>query len=190
MTKKQRKYTQKPTTRETDVYGGPIVRTPTKKNSLGDSGLIYDNDGTTPFTGWKRVPATGWGGAKTSVLRWIQDGEISAPGFNTPTDDTPFSMGGWQAYKNFWRPVVETSKLAIEKYKDYHELRNNALKWAVDQTIKLPSLTDRLTPSDQPGLSIHDVKQAEKEHLDIQSQYKVPSSIQASDEIRLDNVEK
>ena len=189
MTKK-RNYTPRPLTRETDVYGGPIVRTPTKKNSLGDSVLIYDDDGTTPFTGWKRVPAKGWLGARTSVLKWIQDGEISAPGFNTPTDATPFSMGGWQSYKDFWRPVVETSKLALEKYKDYHDLRRDVLKWTVDQTIKLPSLTDRLTPSDQPGKSLYDEKQEQKQHLDIQSQYKIPSSIKVSDEIRLDNVEK
>ena len=99
-------------------------------------------------------------------------------------------MGGWQYYKDFWKPVVETGKLALEKYKDYHDLRRDVLKWTVDQTIKLPSLTDRLTPSDQPGKSLYDVKQEQKQHLDIQSQYKIPSSIKVSDEIRLDNVEK
>ena len=126
MTKK-RKYTPRPTSREVNVYEGPTInRTPTKKNSLGDSGLIYDDDGITPFTGYKRVPATGWGGAKTSVLTWVQDGEITPPSFTTATDGTPFSMGGWDSYKKFWKKVVEVGKFTIDRYKDYHELTHKA----------------------------------------------------------------
>ena len=190
MTKK-RKYTPRPTSREVNVYEGPTInRTPTKKNSLGDSGLIYDDDGITPFTGYKRVPATGWGGAKTSVLTWVQDGEITPPSFTTATDGTPFSMGGWDSYKKFWKPVVEVGKFTIDRYKDYHELRHKATKWLADQAVNLPTLGDRITPSDVPGQTIYQKKQEEKEYLDIQSRYKIPSSVQASDAIRLDNVEK
>ena len=191
MTKKQRKYTPRPTTREANVYEGPVI----KETPLGDKYLIRNdgaygraNDGSL-FTGFTRVPATGWGGTKTTVRAYVHNGEIERGGFNI------------NAIKHTWPVLSKVPGNILTSLSEGMELvgqieQERALQYrdlgeAVSKEVgKLPSLTDRLTPSDVEGKSLYQKKQEEREHLNLQDRYKIPPSVQASDAIRLDNLEK
>ena len=154
---------------------------------VGDGQWGRPNDGL-PYTGWTRVPATGWFGTKTSVNSWVQDGVVSSPTFTTATDGTPFSMGGWDAYKKFWKVPVDVGKSALkagepaidwalEVVKERREAQQELVKQGLYQIQNLPNLTDRMTPSDQPGKNLYQVKQEEKEDEALLEEYTIPPSI-------------
>lgn len=158
---------------------------------VGDGQWGRPNDGK-PYTGWTRVPATGWFGTKTSVNSWVQDGVVSSPSFTTATDGTPFSMGGWDFYKKFWKVPVNVAKSVIKaadpvleqigkaqiiQAEAQVEASNYAIEQGLYQIQNAPTLLDRMTPSDQPGKNLYEVRQEEIEDAALLEEYTIPSSI-------------
>ena len=170
MSSKKRQYSKPPTVHK------KTPRPTTKKTPLGDSELLhFKEDGITPYTGWKWVPAKGWGGADTGVWSYINKGVVEQPTWNTASDGSPFSRGGAGVYENILLGLGYIGKKGWDFVKEgavgYYNHQVEQAKSMSDLTESLvvqplQDLGKGITPSAEgPGISIKEVEERKQEEV-------------------------